>query len=105
MPEFYVRILISYKMYRGNSMLRRIYDVLTDNNLDWFLDSGSLLGMVRDGAFLPWDGGIDISVLLRDGDIERVKHAVAEIMSFGFYATKYTWGGYNHSLCSDYKIR
>ena len=50
-------------------MLRKIYDILSSNNLDWFLDSGSLLGTTREGKFLEWDRGIDISILLKPGGV------------------------------------
>jgi len=31
-----------------------------------WLDQGSLLGIVRDGRFLPWDGDIDLGVWYHD---------------------------------------
>lgn len=74
-------------------MLEQIYQILTKNKLNWILDSGSLLGMVRDGEFLPWDRGIDISILYTPGDRENLELAVKELQTIGFYASQYTLGG------------
>ena len=74
-------------------MLEQIYQILTKNKLNWILDSGSLLGMVRDGEFLPWDRGIDISILYTPGDRENLELVVKELQTIGFYASQYTLGG------------
>lgn len=40
-----------------------IREVLSGFNLNYFLDTGTLLGAVRDKQFIPWDNDIDIGVL------------------------------------------
>ena len=47
------------KMYEK---IAKLLDNAFGNN--WFSDSGSLLGVVRNGNFLSGDSGIDISVIV-----------------------------------------
>lgn len=42
--------------------LRKVYTVLHDLGIVTWIDSGTLLGLYRDGAFIPWDNDIDLSV-------------------------------------------
>ena len=39
---------------------KTVIDILEKNNIKYFLEYGSLLGLIRDNSFLSWDGDIDL---------------------------------------------
>jgi len=43
-------------------MLRTVTDLLDSNNIDYWLEGGTLLGVVRENRLLPWDNDLDISI-------------------------------------------
>ena len=74
--------------------MKEIYNILTKNNVKWFADSGSLLGIIREGKFLDWDKGIDLSAVIDDiEDINNVSKAVIQIQQLGFYVAQFSWNG------------
>ena len=54
--------------------LKKVTKILDDNNIDYWLDWGTLIGAVRHGGWIPWDNDIDISVQKKDW--ENVKNVV-----------------------------
>ena len=41
-------------------IMKQLHIVLTENNLKYYLSSGSVLGAVRHNGFIPWDDDLDI---------------------------------------------
>lgn len=58
---------------RQVAAFRAAADVLDGAGVEWFLTSGLLLGHIRDGRILPWDGDVDIGIWPKD--VERVREA------------------------------
>ena len=65
----------------------------------WFLDSGSLLGVIRDGRFLKSDRGIDISVIINDYNDPGIEETVKKLEDLGFVVSRYKWGDVVYKYC------
>ena len=49
-------------------MLKELDEYLGEHGIQYSIMSGTLLGAVRHGGFIPWDDDIDIAVLRKDYD-------------------------------------
>lgn len=52
--------------YRMLEMLTFIDKLCQENHIEYWLDSGTLLGAVRHGGFIPWDDDTDICMPVKD---------------------------------------
>lgn len=47
-------------------LLRIIDDIASENNISYWISSGSMIGVVRHNGFIPWDDDLDIELLKED---------------------------------------
>src|SRR5690606_2501611 len=52
---------------------RAAADVLNSAGVTWWICSGVLLGHIRDGSWIPWDGDVDVGIWPEDAN--RVREA------------------------------
>ena len=50
---------------------KKMTDFLDQNGIEYFISSGTLIGAIRHGGFVPWDDDFDVGVLR--ADFEKVK--------------------------------
>lgn len=58
----------------NNCLLRRFKALCQENNIQWWISFGTLLGAARHKGFVPWDDDVDVSLLR--ADFEKLKAAL-----------------------------
>ncbi len=78
-------------------MLVAIDRVCKKNNIQYWLDGGTLLGAYRHGGFIPWDDDIDIGIMR--ADYPKLKQALSlELPNQFFLQTDNSELNYHHTF-------
>lgn len=82
-------------------MLKDFINICEENNIPYFANSGTLLGAIRHGGFIPWDDDIDV-IMFRE-DFEKLnsimsnehdeKYRLINVLNEETY--HYTWPRFN----------
>lgn len=70
------------------SLFREVVSIARKHQVYFWLDQGSLLGAVRDGAFLPWDHDIDLGMILEPG---QAKALARDLVMLGATVERYPY--------------
>jgi len=67
-PSPTVKIQLEHGNYhkRMKEMLLYTIDTLTEHNIKYWLEAGTLLGILRDGDLIPWDYDADLGIMAED---------------------------------------
>jgi len=76
-------------MNEQHSILEYGVQLLKDRNINYWLDCGTLLGIVRDQSLLPWDKDLDISILKKDLSESDIANIVIKSRSDGYEVNVY----------------
>jgi len=63
-------------------MLEDVSRVLKKNDVEFWLESGTLLGIVREKRLLPWDNDVDIAI--KEESKDKLLFSLKEIASLGY---------------------
>lgn len=74
--------LTGERAHRALRMLRRVTDILDEAGVGYWLESGTLLGIVREQRLLPWDTDMDIAI--RGDDYPLLKKCVPALWLAGY---------------------
>lgn len=70
-------------------LLQKILEVCNKHNLKIFADSGTLLGAIRHGGYIPWDDDIDLAMLREDYN-KLIEVSSTEFDDIYFFQTEIT---------------
>lgn len=81
-------------------ILDEIDRICCENNIPYFLDSGSALGAIRHGGFIPWDDDIDVGMLRENYDrfIQVAKEELSDRFFLQTTETESEYLGFNAKI-------
>ncbi|WP_342804692.1 LicD family protein [Alteromonas sp. M12] len=74
----------------SEQLLLALCEALTQCDIHYHVDAGTLLGIYRDDAFIPWDDDFDFAVL--SDDIETIKQQQKTLLTALEKVSKQPWG-------------
>ena len=75
-------------------LLKFLDKICQENRLEYWLDSGTLIGAARHGGFIPWDDDVDVCMMKKDA--ERLKEIMKDEIWDGHIVLQ------NHDTDSNY---
>ena len=78
--------LTDKNLIRARKVMFDVIDFFEEEKIEYYLEGGTLLGIVRDGDLLPWDHDIDLSISLKDA--ERFAANKSKIAKKGYRITE-----------------
>lgn len=78
MPKINRKFTNPKNVIESIKILKITIEVLNRYNVKYYLDFGTLIGAIRDKAFIPWDDDMDIS-LVNEEDYKKLPDILAEI--------------------------
>ncbi len=84
-------------------IMREIDRICRDNDINYFLVGGSLLGAIRHKGFIPWDDDIDIG-MLRD-DFEKFRRLCPKVLSSHLSYQSYTDEPTSHYIFDKVRLK
>lgn len=69
----------------GKKLALNAIDIMNESGINYSLDSGTLLGIVRDGDLLPWDDDVDFCI--PDRDKEKFLDLLGEFKRRGYWVS------------------
>lgn len=82
-----------------DNKFNNIFSVLTTHSIPYWIDSGTLLGFVRDNAILHWDSDIDLGIWSED--LEAVLGLTDEFSRLGLRITTRSYKGAIYGITLD----
>ena len=99
---FYLFLLAAVGYYTFNYIRRKILrdlalDVIKTFNkfeVTYWADFGTLLGIIREGDIILGDGDVDICIVNKKENIEKVEAALKDLNHQGYTTEKMDWNAY-----------